>query len=120
MKQTRILFQWLLAIVALTIGCAGCQRSCSAYCANQLGSDWVVVQYDYAGNPVQCWKVNGDSVQQESDGVYWRDGKTGVIIHISGWFNYVQATNNQYDLACKTLGVDCNRCLDGVYERPGQ
>lgn len=97
-------------------GCAGMQRSCSVYRAERFASDWIVVQYGMSGI-INCWKLPNTSIANEtgSDGIYWLDGNTGHLVHISGWYNRVQVSNGDWDRAAQLVGVDSAKCSDGVY-----
>ena len=112
-KQVRIM------LVALLLpGCAGFNRGCSAWQAENFASDWIVVQNDMSMTPQRCWKLPNTSITNEpsSDGVYWL-GKGGHLVHISGWYNRVQVTNGDWNGAARSLGIDLSRCGDGVYQR---
>ena len=105
-----------LAALAIA-GCAGTQRSCASSCASQLGADWLVVQYKYDGEPMNCWKLNNTSVDNEpaSDGIYWQESVSGNLVHISGWYNRVQVENGRWKEAADSVGVDLERCVGGKY-----
>lgn len=94
-------------------GCAGMNRSCSNGCADQFGADWVVVQMDNDGRPYRCWELRSTSVASESgDGVYWKDDKSGNLVHISGHFNRVQVTGGNWGHAYATLGLTAATCQE--------
>lgn len=95
----------------LVLGCAGWSRSCSSGMAESFGADWVVVQYDLAGRPFRCWKLNGASITNEehSDGVYWV-GNGGNLVHISGMYNRIQVENNQWNSAFNEVGLSEEQC----------
>jgi hypothetical protein len=97
-------------------GCAGVQRGCSSIWATQAGADWIVVQYGYNGDPINCWKLQNVSITNEnsSDGIYWKEG-SGHLVHIAGWYNRVQVSNGRYDEAAKLLGVDLSKIANGRY-----
>lgn len=103
-----------MAVLLLT-GCAGFQRSCSSFNAQNFASDWIVVQYSYNGVPINCWKLPNTSISNEdhSDGIYWLDQNTGNLVHISGWYNRVQGRN--WATSAKTLSIDEKLCGDGAY-----
>lgn len=105
------------ALVGSLVGCAGIQRSCSSCAAENFASDWIVVQYDLKGKPINCWKLPNTSItnEQGSDGIYWLDSNTDNLVHISGWYNRVQVSRGQYDDAAKSLGIELSRCEDGKY-----
>ena len=104
-------------VVALT-GCAGMQRSCSSCSAESFATDWVVVQYKYDGEPMNCWKLSNTSIanEQGSDGIYWVDSKTRNLVHISGWYNRVQVESGQWKEAADAIGIDLERCVSGKYK----
>lgn len=110
MKHLKLVAKILLAFSF--VGCAGMQRSCESNCAGQVGADWLVVQYDYDGKPIQCWKLDDVSVANEdgSDGIYWLDSH-GNLVHISGWYNRVQIGGGAWTQAAKDLRVDLESCL---------
>lgn len=106
-------------LTALAIaGCAGTQRSCSSSCASELGADWLVVQYKYDGEPMNCWQLHNTSVANEhtSDGIYWLDAKSRNLVHISGWYNRVQVENDAWKEAANAVGVDLEKCVGGKYK----
>lgn len=105
-----------IAMLLLT-GCAGWDRSCSSSCATSFGADWLIVQYRFDGEPINCWQLNNTSVTNEpsSDGIYWKDSSTGHLVHISGWYNRVQVENGNFETAAAVVGVDVNRCPGGKY-----
>lgn len=107
----------VIALCLVLGGCAGFQRGCSSWNAEQFGSDWIVVQNDYTMTPKRCWRLTSTSIKNEekSDGVYWLDAKSGHLVHISGWYNRVQVERGAWDSAAKSLGIDLARCGDGIY-----
>ena len=109
MKQTIQNVVMFLALIFLATGCAGFTRSCSSCSAESFGADWIVVQYDYKGNPINCWKLMSVSIsnEQNSDGIYWKE--SGHLIHISGWYNRIQVDGGRFDEAAKLLGVDLSK-----------
>lgn len=119
MERTRTLATWLL-VVALA-GCASLNRGCSSWNAEQFGSDWIVVQYKFDGNPINCWTLRDVSITNEtgSDGIYWKDTSTGHLVHISGWYNRVQVKGERFDEAAVLLGVVAKKCGNGVYLEGG-
>lgn len=108
--------------LSLLAGCAGWDRGCSSCMAENFASDWVIVQYKFNGEPINCWKLNDVSVTNEdrSDGVYWKDSSTGHLVHISGWYNRVQVEHNDFRSAAELMGVDMNRCPGGMYLQQGE
>lgn len=106
---------WLLGLLVFS-SCAGWGRGCSSWTAENMGADWIVVQYRSDGHPINCWKLNDTSVANESnsDGVYWK--QDSHLIHISGWYNRVQVFNNDFTQAAKLMGIDLERCVNGRYK----
>jgi hypothetical protein len=109
----------LFFLCLLMAGCAGMYRGCSSYSAQALGANWLVVQFDNAGKPFNCWQLRNTSIanEQASDGIYWVDGSH--LIHISGWYNRVQINGNSpqdFEQAAKLLGIELNRCTNGAYK----
>lgn len=104
----------ILCLLLLT-ACAGTQRGCASFNAENFASDWLVVQYGFNGVPINCWKLPNTSISNEgnSDGIYWLDANTGNLVHISGWYNRVQGRS--WDTSAKSLGIDANLCGDGAY-----
>jgi hypothetical protein len=98
------------------VGCAGFSRSCSSFSAGTFGSNWIIVQYDYKGNPINCWKLQNVSVSNErnSDGIYWKDS-SGHLVHISGWYNRIQVEGDRYEEAAKLVGVELSKITNGKY-----
>ena len=107
-----------IALGATIVGCAGLERQCSSCSAENFASDWVIVQYDYAGDPMNCWRLPDTSVanEPESDGIYWLDGQTGHLVHLSGWYNRVQVEGGRWDEAAQSIGIDLARCVGGPYQ----
>lgn len=107
---------WLT--LAFTVACAGQMRECSGCAAENFGADWIIVQYKTDGSPINCWKLNGDSVSNEehSDGIWWKSND-GHLVHISGWYNRVQVAGGNWDGAAAQLGVDVAKCGEGKYPR---
>ena len=115
--------KWLIALLVLfTSGCAGLQRSCASWSAENFASDWIVVQYDQTGRPFNCWKLTNTSITNEtnSDGVYWQDRSRGHLVHLAGWYNRVQVSNNDFDGAARLVGVLASQCTDGIYPTPSE
>lgn len=100
----------------LLVGCAGFARDCQGCGASSFGADWIIVQYKFDGEPVNCWKLKDASVTNEhaSDGIWWV-GNEGHLVHVSGWYNRVQVNNSNYESAAKELGIDLKRCTSGKY-----
>lgn len=112
---------WQALATLLLVGCAGFERDCAASCNDSLGADWIVVQYGFDGAPINCWEMRSTAISNESqtDGIYWRE-TSGHMVHISGWYNRVQVTNNDWDGAARALGIDDARCKDGKYLGAGE
>lgn len=104
-----------LSLVSL-VGCAGFQRSCQSGVAQSFGADWLIVQYQFNGEPTNCWQLRDKSVANEeaSDGVYWTTN-TGHLVHISGWYNRIQVNGNDFEGAAKEVGIDLSKCIGGKY-----
>jgi hypothetical protein len=117
MKKSSLIKYIALVIFTLIISCAGFQRGCSVSCAEEFGSDWIVVQYDMNMIPKCAWKLENVSIANEdgSDGVYWLDASTGHLVHISGWYNRVQVTSNRFDEAATLVGVELDKIKNGKY-----
>jgi len=86
--------------------------------ASTAGSDWIVVQYGNDGKPFNCWQLRGVAVDNEtnSDGIYWVDSTTGHLIHISGWYNRIQISHNDFQRGSTLVGVNLDSCKNGRYE----
>jgi hypothetical protein len=110
----------LFGVLALSslLGCAGTMRGCAGWSAENFGADWVVVQFNAQGAPMNCWKLPQTSIGNEaaSDGVWGRE-TSGHLVHVSGWYNRVQVSNGDWSGAAKALGVDIDSCGDGRYGR---
>lgn len=106
----------ILLAAFLTTGCAGASRDCSSANAGSFGADWIVVQYQANGTPMNCWKLENTAMDNEphSDGIYWLDPK-GHLVHISGWYNRVQVERRSWEEAATAIGVDLSRCKNGKY-----
>jgi|SRR3989344_6731765 len=106
------------AIAVALVGCAGMEKDCSSCNAESFGSDWLVVQYKYDGDPMNCWKLQNTSIGNEShsDGIFWKDGKTRNLVHISGWYNRVQVESGQWKEAADAVGIDLEHCVNGKYK----
>lgn len=111
--------KWTLGtLAALTVvGCAGINRSCSSCVAENFATDWIVLQYDFSGKPINCWKLSNTSItnEQSSDGIYWLDNSTKNLVHISGWYNRVQVERGAWKEAAKSIGVNLDKCKNGKY-----
>ena len=112
--------RWALAaLLLLTAGCEGVVRDCSSWWASDIvGSDWIVVQFDMRGDPINCWRLEGSGISSESnsDGIYWLTER-GHLVHVSGWYNYVQVQGDGWRSAADALGVDLPKCEGGRYPR---
>ena len=105
----------MLLFLFLT-GCAGISRGCSSWYAGAAGANWIIVQYGFDGKPINCWKLQNVSVSNEegSDGIYWKD-ESGHLVHISGWYNRVQVSGNNFKEAAELVGVDLSKIKNGKY-----
>lgn len=119
-KNDSFLRTWMryAGILFFLGACAGTQRNCSSCSASQFGSDWVVVQLDLNGNPFRCWALRNTSIANEaqSDGIYWLDGTTGNLVHISGLYNRVQVEGGNWDHAYRELGLTEDTCEE-IHDR---
>jgi len=110
---------WIAACACAVLGssCAGISRDVSSRIAREFGADWIVVQYRYDGAPINCWRLAqvGISNEPASDGIFWKDSSTGHLVHISGWYNRVQVTNQDFESAARLVGVDSSSCGSGRY-----
>ena len=110
-----------LLIVIMATGCAGISRKCSSCWAKNIGADWLVVELrEMDGAPYRCWELKGVSLDNEenSDGIYWKDGGTGNLIHISGSYDYIQVKSNNWDAAYSFFGLtreSCRLIRDSIY-----
>ena len=106
---------WRITLLATAVSCAGVERGCASSCASAIGADWLIVQYNYAGQPMACWKLRGESVDNEtnSDGIYWKHGSH--LVHISGWYNRIQVEGQDWVGAAKLLAIDLDKCQNGAY-----
>lgn len=104
-------------LLLMCVGCAGMQRGCSSFKAENFGSDWIVVQYNCDEDPINAWKLKNVSITNESasDGIYWVDDATSHLVHISGWYNRVQVQGGRYEEAAKLLSVDLSKITNGKY-----
>jgi hypothetical protein len=101
----------------LLAGCAGIERDCSSWWASDVGgADWIVVQYRFDGEPINCWQLRDTGITNEShaDGIFWR-AESEHLVHISGWYDRVQVDRHDYASAAKQVGIDLARCEGGRY-----
>jgi hypothetical protein len=108
----------LMGMVMLSLtACAGFQRGCTAWQAENYASNWIVTQNDMNMKPVHCWKLPDTSISNEtsSDGIYWLDPHHHQLVHISGWYNRVQVSNGDWLTAADSVGIDLAKCKDGIY-----
>jgi hypothetical protein len=115
MKNLKTIISYVL--LALVCGCAGMNRGCSVFIAEEMGCNWVIVQYDMNLVPKHAWALHNTSVVNEagSDGIHWLDAVSGHLVHISGWYNRVQVQHNDFKGAGELLGVDADLIQNGVY-----
>jgi hypothetical protein len=108
----------IMITAMLLFSCVGIEKSCSSGCASSFGGDWIVVQFNTAGEPFNCWKMNGVSITNEegSDGIWWKNSSSHLV-HISGWYNRVQVKGGDWEAAAKAVGVELGKCGEGVYNR---
>jgi len=106
----------LFVLVAFTVACAANQKACAQFSASSFGTDWIVVQYDMSGKPFHCWKLHDTAVDSSEGGnVDWQDRNNGHLVHLTGWENRVQVVKGDFDGAAKLIGVNSNKCSNGVY-----
>ncbi len=105
-----------VAVVLMT-GCAGVSRDVSSLVAREVGADWIVVQYRFDGTAINCWKLRSVGITNEpqSDGIFWKDSRTGHLVHIAGWYNRVQVSGGDFASAARLTGIDEASCRAGVY-----
>lgn len=105
-------------ISTFVCGCAGIERDCSSFNAENFSADWIVVQNDNHMEIKRCWRLPSTAITNEdkSDGIYWLDPNSGKhLVHISGWYNRVQVEDGDWEGAAQTLGIDISKCHDGTY-----
>jgi hypothetical protein len=109
--------RYLLIIALFLFSCVGLEKSCSSCNASNFGGDWIVVQFNTAGTPFNCWKMAGVSISNEegSDGIWWKNS-SGHLVHISGWYNRVQVRGGDWSAAASAVGIDLKKCSEGVYK----
>lgn len=99
----------LLALgVFVFLGPQGCDRSFQSWRAEAYGSDWLVVQYNQAGQVMNYWELHNKSIASErrSDGIYFVDD-SGSVVHLSGHYVFVQVAAGARKQALKRFcGVD--------------
>lgn len=93
-------------------------RDCSSCNASSFGSNWLLVQYQYDSKPMNCWRLEDTALDAEgSNGLFWKDGKSGHLIHISGIaLNRVQVSGDNWQSAADHLGVKLAACKNGRYD----
>jgi hypothetical protein len=101
--QAELVVLLLITLLALMIaigGPAGCSRKFNSWTAESFGSNWLVIQYNQAGSPINIWELNNKSIGNElnSDGIYFVDNE-GSVVHLSGHYMYIQVTS--FDAARK-------------------
>lgn len=110
MKHLKRILPMLFIVMG---GCAYLDRGCSSCGATYLGADWVVVELTEAGGkPYRCWELTSTTVtsEQNSDGIYWKDSRTGNLIHVSGSYDYVQVKGGNWSQAFAQLGLTKETC----------
>lgn len=115
----KLFLGWILIIALLSSGCAGLSRGCASCNAETFGSDWIVVQYNAYGEPMNAWKLEDVSISNEdkSDGIYWKDTNTGHLVHISGWYNRIQVNGRKFDEAASLVGIKIDHITNGKYQK---
>lgn len=104
-------------------GCAGISRDCNNYVAQNFEANWIVVQLDASGQPINCWQLNNIDTYETTDGIYWQSpngiywqSPNGHRVFISGWYERVKVVNNDWEGASKLIGISLPSCKDGHYE----
>ena len=90
----------ILFLLFLIIGPNKINRFWQNYKADAYGSDWLVVQYDMTGSPIQYWELKDKSIGSEfnSDGIFFTDNDN-LVIHLSGFYNYIEIKDNNFEKA---------------------
>lgn len=115
-------FTLILALTALfLVACEKSCQQCNRTTTSWKGADFMVVQFDQDGKPFNCWKLQDVAIVDDdhSGGIWWTDDRSGDLVHISGWYNYIQIgggmTGETSVDAAKALGIDLFRCGHGRY-----
>lgn len=51
----------------------------------------------------------------EGGNIDWQDRTSGHLVALTGWENRVQVAGGNYHSAAKLLGIDEDKCGNGVY-----
>lgn len=113
---------WLGFLLLAITGCAGWNKTCSQVGASNFGSNWIVAQYDMSGRPFHCWKLQNVSLKSGQGGnVDWQETSgSNHLVYITGWENRVQVNRGDWTGAGRIIGVDADKCGNGVYPKDGQ
>lgn len=107
----------VLAVLLLP-SCAQWEKDFTSCNAESFGGDWVVVQIDMNGNAFRCWELHNVSITNEtaSDGIYWQ-GEDGNLVHISGLYNRVQVSGDQFESALHEVGISNEAQCIAIHDR---
>jgi hypothetical protein len=106
-----------VVLLLLVASCAWTDRQCNGACNGALGANYIVVQYRMDGTPLNCWRLQATSIgnEENSDGIYWN--YKGQQIHLSGLYNYVQVSGENWDQAATEMSVNLSKCDGGHYAK---
>lgn len=110
-------FVTAMLLLGMATGFVGWNRNCAKSCAENVGSDWIVVQYSAVGETLHCWRLKGVGITNEghSDGIYWQ-APSGNLVHISGWYNRIQIggfrDSERWNKAAEDLHVNLAKCTE--------
>lgn len=109
----------MLVLFALILlgGCEAFDRGCASATKEGLGADWIIVQFDTDGIPINCWRLENTWVagQSHAPNTYWWRSVAGHDITVTGWVNRVKVADKRWESAAYELGVDVLRCTSGKY-----
>ena len=107
----------MLVLFALILlgGCDTFDRGCASATKEGLGADWIIVQFDADGIPINCWRLENTWVTLSAqNSMGWRNS-SGHDLTVTGWVNRVRVANREWDTAAYELGVNALRCTSGKY-----
>ena len=118
MKRGRDWLRSFPVLLLVLAACAGTARDCSSSCASNFGSDWIVVQYQYDSQPMNCWALRNTAIDTEgSNGIFWQDPGSSNLVHVSGIaLNRVQVQGGRWQEAADHLGINLKSCDNGRYK----